>query len=239
MFFADTNSLKDLSKVPEKVSLLSKILLPALATLVPAAVTAVVKWVQDSTGKRRSVALTERISTLAKNISDLPEISLSNPAIALTPRAALTAELETAIRELTALQGKEQHRINISLASTTARLRSALLLYRPKGFVAWMLHLSFYTYSVTLVLILIMLMSPSKNDSPVVSFRSPSEFFSSLTIFVMVFGALGVPPMIVRYFAAKIHRKQCAQSRGAMSHGEASAAVCPEPIPAGSGSQMA
>ena len=142
---------EQIPNISAKVNLLAKVVWPTLATLVPAAIVGAVKWVQDHTSKRRSAELTERISTLAKRISELPVLSLSSATPAATPQSALTAELESALRELTSLQKTRAIRRFTGLTTTTAKVRAALLLYRPVGIAAWTLHLAFYVYLFCLV----------------------------------------------------------------------------------------
>ena len=114
---------EQIPNISAKVNLLAKVVWPTLATLVPAAIVGAVKWVQDRTSKRRSAELTERISTLAKRISELPVLSLSSATPAATPQSALTAELESALRELTSLQKTRAIRRFTGLTTTTAKLR--------------------------------------------------------------------------------------------------------------------
>jgi hypothetical protein len=218
--FLDPLSNEVQQRLFTKVNLVSRVVWPALATLVPAVATAAFKWSQEHTGKRRSVALTERICSLSKSIAELPEVSLSNSTT--TPRAAMIAELESAVHELTAVQTKTHRRVASSVATTTAKIRSALLLYRPKGFAAWMLHLSFFAYLGIILLFFMGIMAPS--DTPAPRTKLPSDSFTNAIMFLTAFGILGVPPLVIRYFAARIHRKQCAQLSltGA-------GAVCPEP----------
>jgi hypothetical protein len=214
--FLDPLSNEVQQRLFTKVNLVSRVVWPALATLVPAVATAAFKWSQEHTGKRRSVALTERICSLSKSIAELPEVSLSNSTT--TPRAAMIAELESAVHELTAVQTKTHRRVASSVATTTAKIRSALLLYRPKGFTAWMLHLSFFAYLGIILLFFLGL------DTSAPKTKLPSDSFTNAFMFLTAFGILGVPPLVIRYLAARIHRKQCAQLSltGA-------GAVCPEP----------
>ncbi len=199
-----------------QVSLLSKVVWPALATLAPTAVIAAFKWAQDHTHTRRSVQLTQRISELAKNISELPVLPLPSATAAVTPQSALTAELESALRELTALQTRASRRpTGVSAVTTvTTKLRAAFLLYRPKGVAAWTLHLAFYLYSVFMIFVLISVVSDQ--TAPFFNTKSFSDFVPDLFAFIFVFGVVGIPPLIIRYFAAKIHRKQCAQMQSAV-----------------------
>jgi hypothetical protein len=200
-----------------KSTWLSKAILPALATLIPTGIIAAFKWAQDHTHSRRSVQLTQRISELAKSISELPVISLSNANAAVTPQSALTAELESALRELTAIQVKESHhpRSVSVLATVTTKLRAILLLYRPKGFAAWALHLTFYAYSIFMFFVLVAVVSDQ--TTPFFNTQSLSTFIPDLLAFLCVFGIVGIPPVILRYFAARIHRKQCAAMQPAVS----------------------
>jgi hypothetical protein len=195
---------------------LSKAILPALATLIPTAVIAVSKWAQDHTHSRRSVQLTQRISELAKNISELPVLPFPSANAAVSPQSALTAELESALRELTAIQIREsRHPRNVSvMATVTTKLRAALLLYWPKGFAAWTLHLAFYLYSVFMFFVLVAVVSDQ--TTPFFNTQSLSTFIPDLFGFLFVFGLVGIPPVIIRYFAARIHRKQCAAMQPAV-----------------------
>src|ERR1700760_1770325 len=91
MWFSDPISSSEIQQqVSTKVTLLTKVVWPALATLVPAAATAIFKWMENHGSKRRSVELTERIATLSKNIAELPPVSLSAAHALPTPQAAIT-----------------------------------------------------------------------------------------------------------------------------------------------------
>ena len=86
--------------IPDKFA---KYVLPVLALLIPGAVTAASKWILDHSHQRRSAELTERVSTLAKSIAELPVLPLPSVNPAVTPQSALTVELEAALHELTCL----------------------------------------------------------------------------------------------------------------------------------------
>ena len=244
----------DLSQqVTEKVGLVSKVVWPALATLVPAGVTAAFKWTQDHSRGKLRVQLTERVSTLAKAIAELPaeaETLTGSLAAHTSPRTVLTAEMDEILRELTALQTRSAaHRFTPGFTAATAvtKVRSALLLYKPKGTVAWMLHLAFFSYLAVLAFVLVAITSGGSvsptDDNPapavtanakpgaaqagaaernksgsqgnatapsVASSAAPgsSDTFTNVVAFIFVFGIGGIPPIIIRYYAAKIHRKQ-------------------------------
>jgi hypothetical protein len=209
MFFIDPLQSDVQQQLSTKVNLLSKVVWPALATLVPAALTALAKIFQDHSRKRLSEQLTDRISRLAKSVSELPETSVI-AANGVTPRSALEAELNAAVNELTALQYRASHRFT-GVSTTTTRVRAALLLYRPKGLAAFTLHTLFYLYSFGLIFCLVAVMADQ--SSPFISTASAGAFFSDLLAFIAIFGVLGIPPLIIRYYAAKIHRRQCLEAQ--------------------------
>jgi hypothetical protein len=173
--------------------------------------------------------LTERISKLAKSVSELPDISVAT-SNGITPRTALEAELNSAVTELTALQYRTSHRF-AGVSTTTTRLRAALLLYRPKGFAAFALHTLFYLYSFGLLFCLVAVMADQ--SSPFISTASAGAFFSDLLAFIAVFGVLGIPPLIIRYYAARIHRRQCLESQS----GAPTPSAAPVAAPASASSQ--
>ncbi|MGB7549029.1 MAG: hypothetical protein WBM14_14880 [Terracidiphilus sp.] len=213
MLFADTlpNVANDVHHATARMMLLYKVVWPALATLVPAGVMAAFKWAQNHSRDRRSTDLTDRISSLAKIISELPSIPFTGATPAVTPQAALTAELESAVHELTSLQIRSTHRFT-GVSTFTAKVRSALLLYRPKGFAAWTLHIAFFSYLFCFLFVLSAGWSPDPTTN-VSSATTPSDFVTSLFVFLTIFGLAGIPPLILRFFAARIHRRQCLEAK--------------------------
>lgn len=185
-----------------KYDQLVKFLLTILATLVPAAVASIFKWAQDHDLQRRKADLIERISKLAKNIADIPELSSSDNDTSSRVRAALNLELESALRDLNFLQTHTARHV-IGVSSLTSKLRAALLWYRPSGFAAWTLHLAFYATLILLFVISLGLIA-------VKDIKDASE--SGPAVYIVIYVILGIPPLILRYFAARIHRRQCAQS---------------------------
>lgn len=202
---------------PPQTNGFTKYVLPAIATLIPAAVAAASKWILDHSHQRRSVELTQRVTTLAKSISKLPLLPLSNTNPNITPQSALTAELEATLHELTALQTKTVRSFS-GVTSIASTVRTALLLFRPKGFTAWILHLCFYAYLPCFIFVL------SAGFAGVVladagdAGGAASDIVFKLVFFFTAFGILGIPPLILRHFAVKIHRKQCAEAQAA-AHG--------------------
>jgi hypothetical protein len=202
---------------PPQTNGFTKYVLPAFATLIPAALTAASKWVLDHSHQRRSVELTERVSTLAKSISELPVLPLPSVNPTVTPQSALTAELEAALHELTALQTKTVRSFS-GVTSITSVVRTALLLFRPKGFAAWVLHLCFYAYLPCFIFVLSAGFAGVVLADAGATGGTASDIVFKLVFFFTAFGILGIPPLIIRHFAVKIHRKQCAQAQSA-AHG--------------------
>jgi len=189
------------------VSGLSKIIWLLIAALIPAVVTALVKAMQDLSRSRRSQQLTDRISALAKSIADLPEVTAAGET-PVTPRQALTAELNLVVAELYLLQTKTKHSVHRVSMNAAARVRSALLLFRPKGFGAWLLHLAFYAYGVVFVFCMLAVIIPTEGSAPFISTASAGAFFSDLSAVVLIVGIASVPMLLLRHYAARVHRTQ-------------------------------
>ena len=184
----------DGTQITRDLGFYSKVLLPALAALVPAAVTTVFKLMEDHSRSRRRVVLTDRIAALAKQVAEMPDVPVG-AAVVHTPRSILSDELAYVSAELASLQGRGERHV---VFSATNWLRSALLLYRPQGVLAWLLHGFFYIYVITFCLVMpVVLVKP----------HDPEFWFTIIGLLV-----LGIPPVIVRYFAAKLHRKYCAKT---------------------------
>jgi hypothetical protein len=230
MIFTDQLPSDVQQQISAKVTLLSRVVWPALATLVPAAATAAFKWAQDHSHKRRSAELTERISTLAKSIAELPEVSLTGATSAVTPQSVLIVELESAVRDLIALQTKANRRFT-GVSTTAAKVRSALLLFRPKGLTAWTLHVTFFVYLFVLVFALLSIMTDQ--SAPFISTATTSDFVTDLFAFIFLFGVFGIPPLVIRHYAVKIHRKQCAEAQASAP----AAVVSPVATPMGTSGQ--
>jgi hypothetical protein len=202
----------DVSKhVNENVSQLSKVIWQVLATVVTIGVPTAFKWVQDHSRTRRRIELTERVSALAKSISELPEDA---PGLTthVTPRDALQTELDAVLRELTGLQAKAPHRMG-GIAGATASFRSMFLLYKPQGTKAWTLHIAFFSYA-TFMFFCFMAVMTDPTASPFNKTMTASDFFTDLVAYMFLVALFSIPAFVLRYFAAKIHRRQCAQAQG-------------------------
>jgi len=195
--------LKEASKDVKDFSFYSKVALPALAALVPAAIGAFFKWIQDHSQSRQRVALTDRMAGLAKMISEVPDVAVEvpgggangSPPVGTSARAVLTAELISVTRELAALQVTVGRHAVFSSASS--RARAALLLYRPHGLFAWVLHGTFY---ISLGLFSMGLTATLVNP------RDPELWYG-----ILGFAVLSVIPLFLHYLAARLHRAWCAK----------------------------
>lgn len=181
----------DVGQIAAKVDLLSKFVWPALAAIIPAAITAVVKWSQDQSRSRRRVALADRLIVLGKAVREFPKTD--EAADLSSPRSVLLAEIDALAQELAAVQLRIETRQSTTAATLagTSRFRAAFLLYRPHGLGAWALHLMFYA---SVVILLFALLGMAMN---------PSELREGL----IGFAVLGIPPLIVRYYASRLHQR--------------------------------
>jgi len=196
----------------ESIDFLSKVVWPALAALVPAAATALFKVFQDHSRVRRSVHLTERISALAKSINELPDLPPTANPSATTPRAALTTELNIAVTELAGIQSHVRHSFRDLSSGATARMRSALLFYRPKCFLAFTLHILFYLYSLSfafgLLAFLVGIGDATSTDPDALGNATRASFVTDLLGYIMLVGIFSLPALVLHHFAAVIHRRQ-------------------------------
>jgi len=196
----------DVPQVPKNLGPFAQLLLPALVTLIPALLTAAFKTFQDHSRIRRSSDLTDRICKLSKDISELPELPAVAVELPVHPRQALVAELNAAICEITSLHSKPAHRVTAVSTSAWTKVRTALLLYRPKGALALMLHTTFYLYSLVMIVFLISLLSDK--TQPLISIHPASEFMIDLFLLVVFTGLFSIPAVILRNYAVRVRRRQ-------------------------------
>lgn len=206
----------------KKLDSFVKVAVPLLCALVPTTAAAVIKWLQDHDLRRRRAALTDDLTKLAKNLSDLPAMPDSDALQRM--RDALNAEMEMGVRELVQLQAHVPRRTP-GVSSIVPGLKSMFLWWRPRGFAAWMLHLGFWASLIFLAFMTLGFsaeQSEKKADAalheldgkttpaPVSTQQTPPnpEPTSAGTV-VAIYVLFGVPPLIFRRFAAKIHQRQC------------------------------
>jgi hypothetical protein len=176
-----------------------------IAPLVPALVAALFKLMEDHGREKRKASLIDSMAKLAKNIAELPELPASSGDATQRLRDAFQVELEQAYKELKTLQTRAPRR-TVGLASIGSGLRSAFLLYRPHGAGAWLLHIGFY--ACLLLFALMTLGFAASVSDPSVQSNTPGVVITIYTI-------LGVPPLILWYFATKIHHRQCTVAEAA------------------------
>jgi hypothetical protein len=200
----------DVSKhVNENISQLSKVIWQVLATVVTIGVPTAFKWAQDHSYTRRRIELTERIAALSKSIADLPA-DATGLAVQVTPRDALQTELDSVLRELSALQARTPHRLG-GIAGATASIRSMFLLYKPQGKTAWMLHIAFFSYATFMFFIFLSIITDPA-ESPFSKSKTISDFSTDLVAYMFLVALFSIPAFVLRYFAARIHRSQCARA---------------------------
>jgi hypothetical protein len=100
------------------------------------------------------------------------------------------------------------------VSTITAKLRAGMLLYRPKGWAAITLHLAFFAYLLVFFFALSAGIAGS-STADVEHAKTTSDLFWNVFGFMVVFGIAGIPPLILRHFAAKIHRRQCLEAQAA------------------------
>jgi hypothetical protein len=208
----------------------TKIAVPILSALVPAAVAALFKWLQDHDLRRRRSSLIEQLAGLAKHISELPVLPEPSGDAVARMRMALNSELESGVRELTQLQAHVPRRlagVTPGVSSIVPGIKSMFLWWRPRGFSACMLHLAFYA---SLIFLGFMTLGfsvdgseqrgeaelhkldtkiPAPAAAPTPKPAGSSEP-TSPGIVIAIYVIFGIPPLIFRHFAAGIHRRQCA-----------------------------
>ncbi len=201
----------------------------ALGALIALATGTLLKGLQAHSHERRSAELTKRICSLSKSIHDLPQLSLPLDALPVGPQAALAAELKSAIHELTALQTRPSR--GVAFSTFTAKMRSGLLLYRPKRLAAWTLHIVFYAYLICFLVFMWVGLSPD-TPNPANPTMPPESFAFKVFLFVFVFVILGIPLLIIRFLAARIPDKQRGKKETAQGVAPANVNPVPEANPA-------
>jgi hypothetical protein len=110
----------------------------AVLGLAPALIGTGLKWLQDNSKSKRRSELCERLGTLSKAYGD------QNPGIDEVLDSAhrtLANEIHAVCLELASLQAESKRSSQRTLYGWLSDL---LLLYRPRGFLAWIVHIIFY-----------------------------------------------------------------------------------------------
>lgn len=164
-------------------------------------------WLQRFIAPKRKADLIEQINKLAESMSkvqDLPEwAGEMNAEI----RATLKAEMEAKLTELKKLQSPViwAHRGGSSVKSW---LKYTFLWWKPKGVGAWVFHLSYYFLLLVIGLMslgfLVSLTTPDPHTGKLTTVDA-----TDVTLAIVVYAILGVPAMVLRFFAARIYKHQC------------------------------
>jgi hypothetical protein len=195
-----------------------------IAPLLPALLAFGYKWASENGRDRRRTNLIERMATLAKNIAELPQLPGESGDATTRVRDAFQAELEGSYHELVLLQAHAPHR-TFGVSSVTLGLKSAFLFFRPRGFKAWILHIAFYVSLVLLAFLTLgFAVEKSAEHTATAIAQQAKEVDSSGTdaqdepispgVIIAIYVLFGTPPVVFRYFAMKIHRRQCAPISG-------------------------
>jgi hypothetical protein len=217
-------------KAEQLVDFFHSVLVPALALLATGAAKVVVSRLQDHSNVRRSVELTKRISDLETTISTLPK--RDNTEMEITPHMVLTDELKQAIAELKYLQTRVHYSFHQFCSDVSFRTRRAFVLYHPRGFVGYLLHSLFYGYIAMMLFFVAVIALPSPQETSVPSkinpaitsdappasvsnqtsgaisypakeFTKAGSFVTEMLAFMLMFGVLSIPALILRHFALK------------------------------------
>lgn len=118
------------------------------------------KWAQDNSKSKRRSELCERLGTLSKTYGD------QNPGVDEVLDSAhrtLANEIHAVCLELGSLQAESKRSSRRTLYGWLSDL---LLLYRPRGFLAWAVHIVFYAGMILLLFALLgSAVSPWTSDS--------------------------------------------------------------------------
>ncbi len=140
-----------------------KAVLPAIALIATGAAKVVVSRLQSNTNVKRSVELTKRISELETTIAKLPK--RDNSELPITPHMVLTDELKMTIAELKYLQTRVHYSFHQFCSDVSFKTRRAFVLYRPEGFLGFVLNYSFYAYLALMLLLIGVIVDSSRAGS--------------------------------------------------------------------------
>jgi hypothetical protein len=87
------------------------------------------------------------------------------------------------------------------------------LLYKPQGAKAWTLHIMFFSYAAFMFFCFMAVMT-DPTASPFNKSKTASDFFTDMVAYMFLVALASIPAFVLRYFAAKIHRRQCIQMQG-------------------------
>jgi hypothetical protein len=97
----------------------------------------------------------------------------------------------------------------------TGWVQDTLLLYKPRGFVSWLLQGSFYAYTCIFLFFVSVAVSPDSAAGDTKSVISASSSAADVVGYIVLIGVLSIPLLILHHFAAKRHYKLIGKSAGA------------------------
>jgi hypothetical protein len=120
--------------------------LSAVLGLAPTLLGTGAKWLQENSKSKRRSQLAERLGGMSKLYSEQPS---ATDEVLLAARGAMGAEIAAICAELTQIQADSQR---TSRRTIYGWLSDTLLLFRPHGFLAWVVHFVFYVGTATVAL---------------------------------------------------------------------------------------
>jgi hypothetical protein len=163
-------------------------------------------WLQRFIAPKRKAELVEQIGKLAENMSKAAELPEWASEMNSDVRATLKAELEMKLAELKKLQAPatKVHSSHSGASSVRNWLKYTFLWWWPRGFGAWLLHLSYYLLMVVIGLMSLGFLVAVLTPDPKTHIGA-----TDITLAIVLYAILGVPALVLRFFAARIYKHQC------------------------------
>ena len=155
---------------------------------------------------KRKSELLEQIGKLSETMSKMQELPEWAADMSAEIKTALKAEMEIKLSEFKRLQSPTKWEYSGGL-SVKNWFKYCFLWWRPRGFSAWCFHLSYYLMLALVIITSLIFLTEILSSAPGTHVDS-----ADVTIAIILYTILGVPTMVVRFFAAKIHRHQCDES---------------------------
>ncbi|MFC5864430.1 hypothetical protein ACFPT7_19140 [Acidicapsa dinghuensis] len=164
-------------------------------------------WLQRFIAPKRKADLIEQISKLAESMSKVQDLPEWAGELNAEVRATLKAEMEAKLSELKKLQSPPiwAHHGGSPVKSW---LKYTFLWWKPKGFGAWAFHLSYYFLLAVIGLMSLGFLVGLMSHDPATGKLAHVDA-ADVTLAIILYAILGVPAMVLRFFAARIHRNQC------------------------------
>lgn len=166
-------------------------------------------WLQRFIAPKRKSDLIEQISKLAESMSKVQELPEWAGDMNAQVRATLRIEMETKLAELKKLQASALPVVRTRGSGLPVRtwLKYAFLWWIPKGFGAWLIHLWYYLLVVVVGLMSLGFLVALLYPDPGTHVRA-----ADVTLAVVLYAILGVPALVLRFFAVRIYRHQCEEA---------------------------